>query len=193
MAGKSPESFQAFRELIQLLLGNTVLSMGAAVCRTKGPRPEHLLWEETTIKGRTAPLALNDGRFLKLMFTLVLRHTEDGPRVKVESSVFQYQMDKDNDRWIFRYDYLRKPPEPHPSAHVHVRGNLTESCLQDIQCLDDVHFPTNRVSIESVIRLLIEQFNVPSNTPPSIWRPLLAESETQFLSIAHRSLSGPTR
>ena len=53
--------------------------------------------------------------------------------------------------------------------------------------------PTQRISLEAVIRLLIEQFGVPANQPPDIWRPMLTESEAAFLEIAHRSLSGPER
>lgn len=123
--------------------------------------------------------------------TLFLTDTTDGSRVKVETSSLQYQMDETGDRWIFRYDYVREPPEPHPSAHIHVRGSLIEPCLAAKQSLEDVHFPTNRVSIESVIRLLIEQFAVPPNNAPEIWRPLLAESEALFMQIAHKALSGP--
>lgn len=190
-AGKLPESFQAFRELIQLLLGNSILSPHAFVCLAKGPRQGAFIVGGYNSKPKVDPLPLTDGRYLNLVYRLVLHQTKDGPRVKVESSVFQYQMDKDTDRWIFRYDYVREPPEPHPSAHVHIRGNLAEPCLQDKQSLDDVHFPTNRVSLESVIRLLIEQFNVPPNNPSSIWRPLLAQTEALFLDIAHKSLSGP--
>lgn len=141
--------------------------------------------------GPTDPLPLTDGRFLRLTMRLFLTATKDGPRVKIESSSFQYQMDTANDHWTFRYDYVRSAPDQHPSAHVHIRGSLVEPCLAAKQALEDVHFPTQRVSLESVIRLLIEQFNVPANSPSEIWRPLLAESEAMFLEIAHKSLSGP--
>ena len=191
MAGVNPGSFHAFRDLVQLLLSKSILPTGAATRLTKGPRPDvHVLggWN-----GPTDPLPLTNGNFLGLAMKLSLRNTEEGPRVKVETSKFQYQLDKEGDRWVFRYDYVREPPDPHPSAHVHVRGSLTEQCLAHKQTLDDVHFPTNRISIESVIRLLIEQFNVPPSSPPEIWRPLLAESEALFMKIAHTSLSGPVR
>ena len=97
----------------------------------------------------------------------------------------------EGDRWIFRYDYNRESPDQHPTAHLHVRGSLSENCLAADLALERIHFSTNRISIEAVIRLLIEQFNMTSNSPPEIWRPLLAESEALFLQIAHKSLSGP--
>lgn len=125
--------------------------------------------------------------------TLYLEQTAHGPRVKVKISSFQYQADRNGDHWIFRYDYLRQPSEPQPSAHLHVRGSLLEPCLSSGSALEDIHFPTQRVSIEAVIRLLIEQFGVHPNKSVEIWRPVLAESEAAFLEIAHQSLSGPDR
>ena len=188
-AGKNPDSFLAFRDLIQLLLGNTILPTGASARLSKGPRKDAYVVGGNG--GPTDSLPLMDGRFLRLTMRLFLTATNDGQRVKVESSSFQYQTDKTGDRWIFRYDYVRSAPDQHPSAHAHIRGSLAEPCLAAKQALEDVHFPTQRVSLESVIRLLIEQFNVPSTYPTEVWRPLLAESEALFLAIAHQSLSGP--
>jgi hypothetical protein len=47
-----------------------------------------------------------------------------------------------------------------------------------------VHFPVLRVTIESVIRLLVNEFGVETNTDEAIWRPMLAATEQEFLSIA---------
>lgn len=141
--------------------------------------------------GPDDPVPLTDGRFLRFGIFLYLEHTQDGPRVKVSSSSFQYQMDREGDHWIFRYDYLRDAPDVHPSTHLHIRGSLTESCLPSDCTLERVHFPTNRIALEAVIRMLVEQFEVPSNQSAEIWRPLLAETEQAFLAIAHRSISGP--
>ena len=49
-----------------------------------------------------------------------------------------------------------------------------------------VHFPTMRVSLEAIIRLLVEDFRVPCEAPADVWRPVLAASEAAFLAIAHR-------
>jgi hypothetical protein len=191
MVGKNPASFQAFRDLVQLLLSNTVIPTHAAVRLIKGPRPN--VYVLGGYQGTTDPVELNGGRFLRVTMTLFWVSTRDGDRVKVETSNFQYQMDKLGDRWICRYDYIREAPDQHPSTHLHVRGSLTEDCLSGDSPLERIHFPTNRVSIEAVIRLLIEQFKVPANYPEEIWRPLLAETEAAFMQIAHKSLSGPAR
>ena len=49
-----------------------------------------------------------------------------------------------------------------------------------------VHYPTGRVALEAVIRLLIEQYSVVPLQPAHIWRPLLHASETAFQEIAHK-------
>jgi hypothetical protein len=57
--------------------------------------------------------------------------------------------------------------------------------------LKDIHFATGRVSLEAVIRTLVEQFHIPTRTEKAFWRPILAVSEEDFLKVAHQPLSGP--
>lgn len=109
----------------------------------------------------------------------------------MEKAGYQYQVDQDGECWVFRYDYVRIPPEPHPGAHLQIRGNLVEDCLPLGVSLERIHFPTMHISLESVIRLLADGFGVPCNGPPEIWRPVLAESERLFLDIAHRPTTSP--
>jgi hypothetical protein len=130
---------------------------------------------------------LNDTRFLRLSASLFIEPTDEGPRMKVRNSSYQYQLDRDGDRWLFRYDYLRVPYGTEPPAHLQLHGQLA---ILD-RPLDRIHFPTGRVTIEAVIRLLADQFAVPCETEPEVWRPVLAESERLFLEMAHHPLSGP--
>ncbi|MBI3030945.1 MAG: hypothetical protein HYY64_15680 [Candidatus Rokubacteria bacterium] len=187
----SRESFLAFRDLADRLLRLTVLHESGAARLSAGPRPNTFVlggWN-----GPDDPLPLNNGRFLRVTVGLYLEGTEHGPRLKVEQSSYQYQEDREGDRWIFRYDFLRNPPAPHPANHLQVRGGLLEDCLPQGLTLERVHFPTARVSLEGIMRLLVEQFGVPTNAAPEVWRPVLAETERAFYGIAHRSLSGPER
>jgi len=141
---------------------------------------------------RDALVSLNDNRYLRLSVALFLEPYQGRTRLKVEKSVYQYQLDEPGDRWIVRYDYLRTPTDPHSGMHVQIRGRLHETeALEPDETLERVHFPTGRVSVEAVIRMLVEQFHVPTNEPPEIWRPVLAESERAFQQIAHRDISGP--
>ena len=135
---------------------------------------------------------MRNGRFLKVAIELFLDSTA-GDRLKVQNSTLQYQVDAAGNRWICRYEYLRSPAHPHPGMHLHVRGNLHEAeALPPGLPLERVHFPTDRVSCEAVIRLLIEQFKIPTHEAPEIWRPVLAETEAEFAKIAHRAPSGPS-
>jgi hypothetical protein len=124
---------------------------------------------------------------------LELKATENGKRLKVSESSYQYQSDADGDHWIVRYEYLRDPKDQHPGAHVHVNASLTgEDCCPPHRPLHRIHFPTGRISLEAVIRLLADQFELQCATPRSVWRPVLAESEHRFQQIAHKPLSGPS-
>jgi hypothetical protein len=77
---------------------------------------------------------------------------------------------------------------------LQIRGSVTEAtALPQGVPLERIHFPTQRLSLEAVIRLLVDQFGVPTAEPANVWRPVLAVSEAAFLGIAHRSLSGPDR
>ncbi len=185
MAGRS-ESFEDFRELISLLLRLTILAPHGGVRLASGPRLGTRVLGG--LGGPDDPVPLNDGRYLRISVTLFLASTPAGHRLKVEKAVYQYQMDQEGEQWIFRYDYLRRPPEPHPSAHLQIRGSLFEDCLLERMPLERIHFPTMRVSFESVIRLLTDGFGVQCHESPEIWRPVLAQSEHLFHEIAHPPL-----
>lgn len=179
------DALEAFRDLVALLLGLTILAPRGAVRLFADPRRRE--WSMALGGWQTPgdPSPLRDGRFLRLSMSLYREPGPAGTRPKVEKSGMQYQADAEGERWIFRYDYLRHPPDPHPAAHVQVRGTLAEPVLAAAP-LARVHFPTMRVSLEAVIRLLAEDFKVPCRTAPDVWRPVLAASEAAFLAILHR-------
>jgi hypothetical protein len=192
MAG-GPPAMPAFEELTGFLLGLTVLA------RHGGVRLAYLERQRSRaaiggLGGPTDPLPLNDGRYLRTSVSLYLDDDDErGPLLKVAKSSYQYQADHGGKHWVFRYDYLREPgPDPNPQTHLQVNGTLAApGVLAADHPLGRVHFPTDRVSLEGVIRLLADQFNVPCNTESATWRPVLAESERAFQQIAHRPLSGP--
>lgn len=184
--GASP---YAFCELMNLLLHQTVMVPGSSLDLQQGDRKNNYI-----LSGRSfEPMALTDKRYLRIYMGLAIHKTKDGPRLKVLNSGFQYQADTNGKEWIFRYDYERNPVRPHPPTHFHLRGTLVENCLPAGKALDDIHFPATRVSLEAVIRLLIDQFQVRARTSRSHWRKLLTESEKAFMAIAHKALSGANR
>lgn len=156
--GGGPDALSAFRELTHLLLNLTILAAGSTLKLIR------LTTDATkaVLGGRTPrdPLRLNDGRFLRLSAKLYLDRSSTPNFLKVEETSYQYQLDQDGERWIFRYDYLRNPPGAIPAAHFQINGELAEAAVIAGTQLKRLHFPTGRVSLEAVIRLLAEQFQV---------------------------------
>jgi hypothetical protein len=183
----------AFRNLVALLLGITVLHPSSHVVLSSGPARGRFV-----LRHSDRPLRLNDDRFLRWTQSLYLDPTAmepSGPRLKVAESSYQYQLDPEGEEWVFRYDYLRDPNSAYryPRAHLQVRGTLEARVLGAGKALRHVHFPTDRISFEAVLRLLATEFDVPTHQTPEVWRPVLAASEEAFREIAHRPLSGPER
>jgi hypothetical protein len=142
----------------------------------------------------TDPLPLTDGRFLRLTISLFRERVEGSHRLKVRKSAFQYQENRDDKAsWIFRYDYLRQPPEREPGAHLQINASLERAVLPVGKPLGRVRFPTMRVSLEAIIRLLVEEFGVPCNESEDVWRPALENTERAFFDVQHLPLSGPER
>jgi hypothetical protein len=102
--------------------------------------------------------------------------------------MYQYQGDQAGRDWVFRYDYIRDPRDHHPASHLQVRGALHTPVLPADKPLERVHFPTRRMSIEAIVRLLIQEFGVPPKRNDTFWRPLLTESTRLFYEIAHETL-----
>jgi hypothetical protein len=141
-------AFDAFRELVHFVLSLTVMREGGGVLVQFGPRGR----DRGNLVGWLGEdrVPLRDGRFLRVLIQLFL---ENG-KLKVEKSLFQYQIDEHAERWIFRYDYLRNPEEPHPASHVQIRATLIEEDVIPVRgTLERVHFPTGRIALEAVIRL----------------------------------------
>lgn len=182
-------AFDPFRELVHFVLSLTVMREDGGMLLQLGPRGR----DRGNIVGwfGNDRVPLKDGRWLRILLQLYV-DSQDGGKLKVEKSLFQYQLDEDAERWVFRYDYLRTPEDQHPASHVQIRGALSETAAVPVRgTLERVHFPTGRVGIEAVIRLLVEQFGVQTNELPEVWRPVLAETEQAFLKIARRNVSGP--
>lgn len=187
------ESFEAFRKLVQLLLANTVCANTVFPTVFRGEQDNVRTLGGTRKPGE--PIRLRNDRFLQLSVVLARRRNAEGVwRLQVAESGYKYQLTPDGDSWIFRYDYHRVRSDVHPRGHVHLNGDLKASDGLDgarYDTLERVHFPTGRVSLEAVVRLLVEQFGVSTNPSCPEWRRLLAESEQLFHDVAQVPPSGP--
>lgn len=176
------DAFEGFYQLASLLLTNTVVARHGSICLSRHPDRHNAMflggWRTVT-----DPLPLTNGGFLRYTVTLYL--DADTNRLKVERAAYQYQLTADNSSWVFRYDYTRTPVKSEPGAHLQLRGSLIDPPGGELQ---DLRFPTGRVSIEAVIRLLVESFGVPCAEWQEKWREVLATSEEAFLRIAHQPI-----
>jgi hypothetical protein len=192
------QAFEAYRELLNFIFRLTVMdaSAGVRVHRLKGDDVKRVI---APLQGPQMPLPLNGGAFLRFNINAFLGDTAKAPGrlvLKIADEAFQYQLDDQGTEWIFRYEYQRDPAvNRHPPAHLHVKADLKRGpeVFGDDHPLDRVHFPTGRVSVPAIIRLLVEQFGVPCHEDPELWRPVLAQVESDFHEIAHQPLSGPDR
>lgn len=184
----SRRSFDAFLELMQLLLSITVAEPAQTLRPTHATDGTGKVMTIGGPGGPTSPIRLRDGRWLRFAMTLYLADHEAGrQRLKVRKSSYQYQGDQDGQQEIFRYDYLRQPGDDEPSCHLNIHASLDlPGVLPVTHPLKKVHFPTDRVSLEAVLRLLMRDFRVPSMRGAEVWGPVLACSETEFKRIAHR-------
>lgn len=150
-----------------------------------------------TGSGHWHPLPLTDGRFLRVTCTLFMKDSSHGLAMTVQESSFQYQQDDavPSDQWLVRYDYSYEPGKPpYSQSHVQVNAKLRGHGLPRDGDLQGVHFPTRRMLIEGVIRLLIEDFQVPVHKDHrDIWRSLLAESEKELAGIMRQPPLGPDK
>ena len=160
-------SFAAFADLVAFLLHVPVAEVTDSVRIVRGAARERALL--APLSGPTRPLRLRDGRFLKITVNLALVDTDDGVRMKSPDCSFRYQDDERGKDWVFRST---------TNAILLITIRLRISTCEAIsapkgystadQPLERVHFPVARPTLEGVIRLLAEQFGVPTNEEPHV-------------------------
>ena len=135
-----------------------------------------------------APMRLKNGRYLFLYQRLGLRH-EERYLTTVEYQ-YTYQETPDPEGWIFRYEYQREPPAgyQYPRAHLHI--NADPGSYPGNKPFPKLHIPTGRVTIEAVVRHLLDEHSIPCISPH--WQDVLAETEADFAAIQRRRVDGNT-
>lgn len=120
-AGDS-SSFYAFKDLISLLLHSTIAKQTSGVRLFQGT--EQHLRVLGGLKNPKDPIALNNGHFLRLTISPYIDHAHHNA-LKIRQASYQYQLDRNNDdRWAFRYDYLRYPDNNYPASHLQINAKL---------------------------------------------------------------------
>ena len=160
-----------FAQLLQAVFMATVFEQGQALVHGYNA-------PEATVGNRAGKVfRLNNGLFLK--FRMDYKYSTN--ELIITESNFQYQWDEArmSDKYFFRYDFVREPGQPdHPTAHLQINGTLPDHGSLKRK-LPDIRFPVNRPSVESMLRLLITDFELVPNT--ANWQEALIASEEAFL------------
>lgn len=133
------------------------------------------------------PMRLANGSYLYAYQRLGLRRPER--YLTTLEYHYVYQRTDDDDSWIFRYEYQREPGDkyPYPLAHLHL--NAVPEGYPGPKPFPRLHMPTGRVTIEAVVRHLLDEHAVPALSPN--WREMLSAAEGAFKEIQRRRLLNP--
>lgn len=171
-----------FADLLQKLFSCTILQQGQSLS----------VYEENGhavigVRLRERVLRLTNGNFVKFYMTFDFGK---GQPLSIRQSAFQYQLDQArmSKQFVFRYDYSAEPEPLHPAAHLQINGALaTPEAAPDK--LSNIRFPVNRPSVESMLRLLINDFGVVPNDAKN-WSEILDFSEEAFLQYQAKKRLG---
>jgi len=200
MLAGGDEAVYAFRELIMLLLGNTILDDRSFVSVQSvdwksafviAPPPRGPAEFANAADGSElyCSLKLTNGSFLDLQYSLFV--DESDRFLKTDSSRMVYQSDDAGRDQFFRFEMNRKPSTHYPFAHLHVNGTWKSETTPRPKGMEKIHFPTPRPTIESLIRALVYDFDVKPKCEPRIFEPVLRACEQEFLKVARTSTKEP--
>lgn len=120
----------------------------------------------------------------------IVRQSERGPW-KIVTTAYYYSLDDANGHEILAYHWHPPVRDDEPGTrypHLHVgagavdaerlvAAGLSSGANLLRSDLSDAHLPTQRILLEDVVELAIEQFHVPA---PGDWRNRLARTRAQF-------------
>jgi hypothetical protein len=174
MAGRTPrEAVQNFLNPLSQALScvtRAILLVGGGYHVTDNPHALALS-EDPTVLGRDRRYALT----LSQHYRIVKAEAARGPW-KVETVAYYYTVKEPvpPHREIFGYHWHPESRSPitFPHFHLHEGANI------GARHLAGAHFPTGRIAVEQVLRLLIEEFNVQPLRDD--WSTVLQQTQERF-------------
>jgi hypothetical protein len=142
----------------------------------KSDNPDHLLIVRFQ-DGKRLPLDLSPHGLLFFHQKVSILNN----KVRVEDCGYCYSLSPNPDnekRKLFRYEYNLSPDLGVPHSHLHVNANWRGKC--QIPC-KDIHFPTERISIEKVLWCLFAEFEVVPRITD--WFDILSKSHMHFTGL----------
>ena len=132
-----------------------------------------------------APLPLTNGHYLYLYNRLGVRRKER--YIATLEYRYVYQATESDDSWIFRYEYVREPPEPYPYPREHFHVNASPASYRGPEPFEGLHLPTGRrITVERLVRHLIAEHGLEPISPD--WESTLAEAEDHFREIQRKRM-----
>lgn len=187
MAGESPaQAIDNFKNDLQMALGCLTagrLSIPATKSYTTGFEYVVALQrgEDVELKGPNR-ISL----FATQRFTVVETSDEERGPFKVRTTNYVYAI-KYRDEEILNYHWTPDVTDGQRTyPHLHIgRSVVSRDCPVKADDFSHLHIPTGRVSIESIVRLLIEEFAVePLNAN---WEAVIDDTEEKFVRYRTRS------
>ena len=164
MAGRDPaEALQNFiQPLRQALHCVTAAPLSVPDVRGKTPRPAI---EYSAAVGAGLPVQLQGQHRLRLQVGHVFRliETDDVDRgpIKAQTVRYQYVVNTNDNQELFAYHWAPAAGESGRTfPHMHIGSLVTAGSAFLPKTFSRLHIPTSRVSLESVIRFLIEELEV---------------------------------
>jgi hypothetical protein len=132
-----------------------------------------------------APLPLTNGHYLYIFNRLGVRREER--YIATLEYRYTYQATESDSSWIFRYEYIREPPEPYPYAKQHLHINASPASYMGAEPFEGLHLPTGRrITIERLVRHLIVEHGI---TPISDdWERTIADAEAHFRDVQKKRM-----
>jgi hypothetical protein len=169
LAGRTPhEALDSYLTPLR----QAVSCLTRAYLNHSGTAPErtHALVLESNLRGEDARWSMSVGQ------TYALVETDDPERGpwKVSTRAYSYTLDDAEGREVLAYQWHPDGPSPMKRPHMHFGAGAGIEQAP----ISGIHFPTNRVSIEDFLWLLLEEFDIqPSRAD---WRSVLHQTREAF-------------
>jgi hypothetical protein len=186
MAGRTPfKAYQNYQKRLQAALNCIVVER----LTVPGVSPHEIDFPYTVTLHRGHPVNLRGPHRLSLVvsqsFRIVEAEGDRGP-YRVQTISYFYEVATRAGDEVLVYHWTPETEEGRNYGHLHVgRSCIAEASPLPHDRFHRLHIPTGRVSLESILRFLIEDLEVPSRKEN--WRDVLSNTERAFNQHRTRS------
>lgn len=190
LTGSTPkEVFANFVQHLNELLHNTVCDAPLiSVINRELPQRAQMSFRQGDVP--TAAKLRTGGWYLYLGQTLeTVKERNKSWRLRTLGYSYRIQRGPEqDDPWVFRFEYISRELQAlfHPRHHLHVPTKLILPHSNREIDLAKVHIPTGWVTVEELVRFLVQGLGVRSRK--SNWDRLCRESEETFRQWTARSI-----